>query len=57
MSLHGTLSGEHGVGIEKRDYTPLELDPVAIDLMRRLKREFDPAGILNPGKVLPAVTG
>jgi D-lactate dehydrogenase len=57
MSLHGALSGEHGVGIEKRDYTPLELDPVAIDLMRRLKHEFDPAGILNPGKVLPVVAG
>ena len=53
LSLHGTLSGEHGVGVEKRDFIPLEIDPVTLDLMRRIKAQFDPAGILNPGKVFP----
>lgn len=53
LGLGGTLSGEHGVGIEKRDYIARELDPSALTLMREIKRCFDPAGILNPGKTLP----
>lgn len=53
LGLGGTLSGEHGVGIEKRDYVARELDPSALALMREIKRCFDPAGILNPGKTLP----
>ena len=53
LALDGTLSGEHGVGLEKRDYIGREIDPVTLDLMRRLKREFDPLGILNPDKVFP----
>jgi D-lactate dehydrogenase len=56
LELDGTLSGEHGVGLEKRDYIGREIDPVTLDLMRRLKREFDPLGILNPDKVLPPPT-
>ncbi len=54
LSLNGTLSGEHGIGLEKRDYVDRELDPVALDLMHRIKAQFDPRGILNPGKKLPA---
>jgi glycolate oxidase len=51
MRLGGTISGEHGIGTEKKRYF-LELeDPVKIDLMRRIKRAFDPSGILNPGKL------
>ena len=54
LSLGGTLSGEHGVGNEKRDYVAREIDPVTLDLMARIKHQFDPNGILNPGKMLPA---
>ena len=51
VQLGGTISGEHGIGTEKKRYF-LELeDPVKIDLMRRIKAAFDPAGILNPGKL------
>ncbi|MCC6302432.1 MAG: FAD-binding protein [Gammaproteobacteria bacterium] len=55
LELDGTLSGEHGVGLEKRDYIDREIDPVTLDLMRRLKREFDPRGILNPDKMFPVM--
>ncbi len=53
LELQGTLSGEHGVGLEKRDFIGREIDPVTLDLMRRIKRQFDPRNILNPGKKLP----
>ncbi len=55
LNLNGTLSGEHGVGLEKRDFIDREIDPVTLDLMRRIKQQFDPLGILNPGKMLPPV--
>lgn len=55
LALGGTLSGEHGVGLEKRDFVGREIDPVALDLMHRIKAQFDPRGILNPGKKLPLV--
>ena len=48
----GSISAEHGVGIMKRDLLPRVKDPIALDLMRTLKRTLDPKGILNPGKVL-----
>lgn len=53
LKLGGTISGEHGVGIAKREFLPWEQGPVLIDLQRRLKRAFDPLGILNPGKIFP----
>jgi len=53
LALGGTLSGEHGVGLEKRDFIDRELDANALDMMRAIKRQFDPNGILNPGKLLP----
>ncbi len=53
LELHGTLSGEHGVGLVKRDHIARELDPVALQLMHQIKRQFDPNNILNPGKTLP----
>jgi FAD/FMN-containing dehydrogenase len=48
----GSISAEHGIGVMKRDELPEVKDPVALDLMRTLKRTLDPNGILNPGKVL-----
>jgi FAD/FMN-containing dehydrogenase len=48
----GSISAEHGVGVMKRDILPEYKDPVALDLMRGLKKMLDPNGILNPGKVL-----
>jgi D-lactate dehydrogenase (cytochrome) len=48
----GSISAEHGVGVVKRDLLPAVKDPVALDLMRSLKRMLDPKNILNPGKVL-----
>ena len=48
----GSISAEHGIGVMKRDLLPNVKDPVALDLMRSLKRMLDPKGILNPGKVL-----
>jgi len=53
LELKGSLSGEHGVGLEKRDYIQRELDPVSLRLMHQVKQQFDPNGILNPGKMLP----
>lgn len=53
LELDGTLSGEHGVGIEKQEFVGREIEPVTLDLMRRIKSEFDPKGILNPGKMFP----
>ena len=53
VKLDGSLSGEHGIGIQKQDYLPLELDPSAMALQKQIKKIFDPKGILNPGKVFP----
>lgn len=54
MELGGVISGEHGIGTEKKPYF-LELeDPAKIALMQRIKAAFDPAGILNPGKIFDA---
>lgn len=53
LALGGTLSGEHGIGLAKRDYLARAIDPATLALMRAIKREFDPRGILNPGKVFP----
>ncbi len=53
LSLGGTLSGEHGIGLAKRDFMPQALTPPTLSLMRQLKAVFDPDGILNPGKLLP----
>jgi D-lactate dehydrogenase len=55
LKLNGTLSGEHGVGLEKRDFIARELDATSLELMRQIKRQFDPNSILNPDKILPLV--
>ncbi len=53
LELGGTLSGEHGVGLVKRALAARELDAEALALMHAVKAQFDPDGILNPGKTLP----
>jgi D-lactate dehydrogenase len=53
LSLGGTLSGEHGIGLAKRAFMPQAIDAPTLALMRQLKTVFDPDGILNPGKLLP----
>ena len=50
--LDGSISAEHGIGQLKRDELLATAPPTAIDLMRRVKAAFDPAGIMNPGKVI-----
>lgn len=53
LSLNGSLSGEHGVGLEKRNFISKELGQTEIDLMHQIKQVFDKNNILNPGKTLP----
>ena len=56
LGLGGSLSGEHGIGSEKRHFVDRELDADTLAMMRDVKRLFDPNGILNPGKKLPDET-
>lgn len=53
VEVGGVLTGEHGVGVEKRDLMPVMFTPVDLDHQIRLKMAFDPEGMLNPGKVYP----
>jgi glycolate oxidase len=53
VALGGTITGEHGVGLAKRDFLEHEQGRDVVELERRLKRAFDPLGILNPGKIFP----
>ena len=53
LALGGQLSGEHGIGLAKRDFMPAALGAATLAYMRAIKQVFDPDGILNPGKVLP----
>lgn len=54
VDLRGTLSGEHGIGVLKAPYLPMEQSPELIELQKRIKDVFDPKHILNPGKIFPA---
>ncbi|MBC8442532.1 MAG: FAD-binding protein [Deltaproteobacteria bacterium] len=51
LSLGGTITGEHGVGMTKLKYLPLEIGATQIELMKGIKKVFDPQNILNPGKI------
>lgn len=53
IDMRGTLSGEHGIGTSKSAYLPLEQSDALIRLQERIKAQFDPRGILNPGKIFP----
>ena len=54
LALGGTMSGEHGVGIMKAPFIPLELGGAVIDYMKTIKKALDPNNILNPGKIFPS---
>ncbi|WP_144791632.1 FAD-binding oxidoreductase [Kocuria palustris] len=54
LELGGTLTGEHGIGLLKRRWLGEELGPEQLELQTRIREAFDPQGILNPGKALPA---
>ena len=51
ISLDGTISGEHGIGLTRKDLLPIAMDRTQIELMKGIKRVFDPNNILNPGKI------
>lgn len=51
VSLGGTLSGEHGIGLVQREFMPIKFSEVHLNLMRGIKKVFDPNAILNPGKI------
>jgi glycolate oxidase len=53
VAAGGTLSGEHGIGLEKQRMMPLRFGPVELACMAAIKHACDPDGLLNPGKVLP----
>jgi len=53
IARDGSITGEHGVGMEKRPYMPAMYSPAELSAMRDVKEVFDPAHILNPGKILP----
>jgi len=52
LAWGGTVSGEHGIGVAKRDYLARQIGPAGIAVMRRIKNSFDPRGMLNPGKII-----
>jgi FAD/FMN-containing dehydrogenase len=57
QSIGGSVSAEHGVGLEKKPYLGISRSPVEIEVMRTLKRALDPKGILNPGKIFDLGAG
>lgn len=57
VGLGGTLSGEHGIGLLKKQFMELDVGTEALALMRRIKDAVDPLGIMNPGKVFPQPGG
>ena len=53
LDMGGTISGEHGVGLTKKQFIGMELSETSIGIMKSIKNIFDPKGILNPGKIFP----
>ena len=56
LSMEGTCTGEHGVGVHKMSFLEAELGNDAVDLMRRVKQALDPDNILNPGKIFSTIS-
>ncbi len=54
IEMGGSITGEHGIGVEKRDYLPLMFSADEVDCFQRLRHAFDPLGIANPGKMFPS---
>lgn len=52
LELEGTMSGEHGIGLLKKQYLSLEFKPITIDVFKKIKRSFDPTNRFNPGKII-----
>jgi glycolate oxidase len=53
VEMSGSLTGEHGIGMKKRDYLPKMFTAAEIDLMLQIRAAFDPRGVSNPCKMLP----
>ena len=53
IAVGGSITGEHGVGYEKKDFMPLMYSPADLEAMARVKRVWNPDGLLNPGKIFP----
>lgn len=53
IEMGGSLTGEHGIGLEKRDYMPIMYTDDDLEAMAKVKKVFDPDGLLNPGKIFP----
>ncbi|MBV8150522.1 MAG: hypothetical protein JOY59_03105, partial [Candidatus Eremiobacteraeota bacterium] len=53
VALGGTLSGEHGIGLLKKQFMELDVGPEGLRVMRAIKSAIDPLGIMNPGKIFP----
>jgi glycolate oxidase len=51
VSFGGAISGEHGIGLDKKAYLPIQMDETLLQIMRNIKKAFDPNNILNPGKI------
>jgi glycolate oxidase len=51
ISFGGAISGEHGIGLDKKAYFRREMDDALLNIMRKTKKAFDPNKILNPGKI------
>jgi FAD/FMN-containing dehydrogenase len=56
VDIHGSVSAEHGVGLEKKPYLEFSRSPEEIELMRTIKKALDPNDILNPGKIFDVAT-
>ena len=54
IDMGGSITGEHGVGVEKRDFLPEMFDPSTMAMMERLRLAFDPKLVANPGKMFPS---
>lgn len=57
LAMGGTLSGEHGIGIEKSEYMHLQFSQASLNTMKLIKQSFDPEGLCNPDKIFPMRTG